>query len=249
VEGDIHGAWKRNRMRKAIESMSNHTIVCGIGATGMHVALELSHNSSPFVVIDRNAAKVERLKEEIGEFPHIIDDGTLDDVLEDAGIAKAKGLVSALTDDRDNLFVTVTARALNPNLRIICKCIEDDSAMKLRRAGADVVVSPSLIGGQRMATELLRPTALQFLDDILLDRDADRSIVEVTVASQSTASGKTLADAKLRDFGEALVVAIRNADGSHVYNPPAQHRLNPGQVLIVLLQSAEVGRLRSHLGA
>ena len=236
-------------MRKAIESMSNHTIVCGIGATGMHVALELSHNSSPFVVIDRNAAKVERLKEEIGEFPHIIDDGTLDDVLEDAGIAKAKGLVSALTDDRDNLFVTVTARALNPNLRIICKCIEDDSAMKLRRAGADVVVSPSLIGGQRMATELLRPTALQFLDDILLDRDADRSIVEVTVASQSTASGKTLADAKLRDFGEALVVAIRNADGSHVYNPPAQHRLNPGQVLIVLLQSAEVGRLRSHLGA
>lgn len=247
VEGDLGGFFRRNQMQRSLEKISDHVIVCGVGATGMHVAHELRDGGAPFVVIDRNPEKIARLEEEIGEFLHVVDEATLDHVLIEAGVERARGLVAALTDDPDNLYVTIASRALNEKLRIVSKCVADQAASKLRRAGADVVVSPSLIGGHRMASEILRPTVVQFLDNMLRDRATNRAIEEVAIPENSKVRGQSLARANFRRFGDALVVAIRHADGVHVYNPPADHRLEPGQVLIVMAETDRLQELRKHV--
>ena len=249
VEGDLQGLLWRNRMRRKLNEISGHVIVCGVGATGMHVVLELASSDTPFVVIDKNPAKIERLEEEIGEFLYVIDEATQDHALEMAGIKRARGIVAALTDDRDNLYVTIASRALNEELRIVSKCVADEANDKLKRAGADVVVSPSLIGGTHMASLMLRPSVVQFLDNMLRDRAINRRIEEVAVPENSKLAGSSLAAADFRRFGDALVVAIRHSDGQHVYNPPADHALEPGQVLIVMGEIGHLDALRKAVGA
>ena len=248
VEGDLGGLVRRNRMRRSLEHISDHVIVCGVGATGKHVVGELTDSNIPFVVVDRNESKIERLEEEIGEFLYVIDEATLDHALIEAGIERARGIVAALTDDRDNLYVTISSRALNEKLRIVSKCVKDEAADKLRRAGADVIVSPSRIGGVRMASQMLRPTVVQFLDNMLRDREANRRIEELVLLPDSKLLGATLAHANFRAFGDALVVAVRQTDGQHVYNPPADYILEAGQVLIVMARADEMNALRGHVG-
>ncbi len=249
VEGDLGGFFRRNRMHRSLEKVHDHVIVCGVGATGLHVVTELASSHTPFVVIDRDPAKIERLEEEIGEFLYVVDEATQDHALQEAGIARARGVVAALTDDRDNLYVTIASRALNDKLRIVSKCVQDEAADKLRRAGADVIVSPALIGGMRMASEMIRPTVVQFLDNMLRDHRSNRRIEEVAVPRGSKLAGTTLAEADFRQFGGALVVAIRTHDGEHVYNPPANHVLEPGQVLIVMATADSVDALRNYVSA
>ncbi len=247
VEGDLGGFYRRNRMRRTLERIKDHVIVCGVGATGIHVIAELSATDVPFVVIDRNQEAIDRLTEEIGDFLYVVDEATLDHALLEAGVDRARGIVCALTDDPDNLYVTIASRALNENLRIVSKCVADEAAAKLRRAGADVVVSPSLIGGNRMASEMLRPSVVQFLDNMLSDRVTNRGIEEIAIPNNSQLKGQSLARANFRRFGDALVVAIRHEDGEHQYNPPGDHRLQPGQVLIVMAETARLGELRKHI--
>lgn len=249
VEGDLQGLFRRNLMQRKLADISNHVIVCGVGATGMHVVVELASSATPFVVVDRDEAKIERLIEEIGDFLHVVDEATEDHTLLEAGIERARGVVAALTDDRDNLYVTIASRDLNEKLRIVSKCVQDEAADKLKRAGADVIVSPSLIGGMRMASEMLRPSVVQFLDNMLRDKATNRRIEEVAVPENSKLVGISLARADFRRFGDALVVAIRKQDGRHLYNPPADHRLEAGQVLIVMGETVQLDALRSAVNA
>ena len=249
VEGDLRGLFRRNRMRRKLTEISDHVIVCGVGATGTHVVLELAHSDTPFVVIDREVAKIERLEEEIGEFLYVIDEATQDHALIEAGIKRARGVVAALTDDRDNLYVTIASRALGEQLRIVSKCVQDEAGDKLKRAGADVIVSPSLIGGMRMASQMLRPSVVQFLDNMLRDKATNRRIEEVAVPENSKLAGNSLAAASFRDFGDALVVAIRDEEGQHIYNPPADHTLEAGQVLIVMGETGQLDLLRAYVNA
>lgn len=249
VEGDLQTVLGRNRMLRNLEKVQDHIIVCGVGATGMHVVAELAATRTPFVVIDRDAVKIDKLIAEHGEFPFVIDEATQDRALILAGIGRARGIVSALTDDRDNLYVTIAARALNDRLRIVSKCVADEAADKLRRAGANVVVSPSLIGGTRMASEMVRPTVVQFLDSMMRDRTVTRRIEEVAIPEQSKLSGKPLSRAGLRDFGDTLVLAVRRPDGSQLINPAADHKIESGQILIVLAEATQLARLREHCAA
>ncbi len=245
VEGDLRGALQRNKMRRLLDAVENHIIVCGVGATGSHVLGELIATRHPVVVIDTDIKRIERLTHEVGSFLHVIGDATEDEVLDKAGIHRARGLVACLTEDRDNLFVSLTARALNDGLRIVSKTVDSENAAKMRRAGADAVVSPAFIGGVRIASEMVRPTVVRFLDEMLRDPAGSLRIEEVPVAPGSPLEGSTLAQAQFRDRTETLVIAIRHPDGTNLYNPGPDTLLCGGQTLIVLAHADQVARVHA----
>ena len=249
VEGELREVFRRNRMRKRVEKMESHIIVCGVGRTGRHVLDELRATRTPFVCIDTDLDKMTRLGDEMPELVFIIGDATEDEVLEAAGIRRARGVVAALTDDKANLYVTLTARSLNPGLRIIAKAVEGSAEAKLRKAGADKVVSTNMIGGMRIASEMIRPNVTEFLDQMLHAPEHVLRIEEAVVGRESLAAGKTLGAVGLRKICDVLVVAVRSADGKYRFNPGAETLLEPGATLIVLGERTEIVRLRAAVEA
>lgn len=246
IEGDLRGVLRRNRMRRHISHLENHIIVCGVGTTGIHVVEEMLATQTPFVVVEMNTERLGRLIEEHGEerIPSIEGDATEDEVLEQAGVKRARGVVAALHEDKDNLFVTITARSLNPTARIVAKAVELSASTKLRKAGADAVVSPNYIGGMRMASEMIRPSVTQFLDLMLRDKDRNLRIEEVTIPARSELIGARLVETDIMTASDCLVIAIRRADGTHLYNPKPDTVLEREMCLIILAESAHVNRLR-----
>jgi voltage-gated potassium channel len=248
VEEDLRHALRRERMRKAIARMKDHIIVCGTGATGTTVVRELIATKRPFVVVDRDPERLARLETEFGKDKvlHVQGDATDDDVLAKAGIEHAMGLVAALPTDKDNLFVTVSARQINPRLRIVARAIEANTAPKLLKAGAHKVVSPNAIGGMRMVSELIRPTVVEFLDKMLRDRERNLRIEEVPVPPDSPLVGQPLRSAPIRRITQLLVIAAWEPEPDrYSYNPGPDYVLTAGVVLIVLGEVDDVIKLRA----
>ncbi|MFI5308625.1 MAG: potassium channel family protein [Polyangiales bacterium] len=247
VEGDIQGVLRRRNMQKRIDKLQGHFIVVGVGATGIHVVGELLASKVPFVVIDQNRERLEAVAEQLGpDMLYVDGDATMDTVLEQAGIGRAKGLAATLREDKDNVFVSITARALNPSLRIVAKVTEDNAETKLRRAGADSTVSPSYIGGQRLASELVRPSVVQFLDRM---RSQDLRVEEVPIPDGSPLIGSPLRNTTIRHQTNVLVLAVRQADGSYSYSPGPDFLLEKGQTLVVLCRSEDLDQLRAGIAS
>jgi voltage-gated potassium channel len=246
VEGDLQGVLRRRSMQRAIDTLSQHVIVCGVGTTGRHIATELKAVGIPFVVVDAKGDLLEELAQEFeDELLYVVGDATDDHVLELAGVARARGVISALNDDKANLFVTISARALNPTARIVAKSIESSTEAKLRRAGADAVVAPNYIGGVRLFSEMVSPKTVAFLDRIVqFGGGISVGIEAIDIPESSPLVGKRLAETQLRAAG-ALVVAVHRSDGDYIYNPGGEHLLEAGDSLIVLAESADVEALRS----
>ncbi|HEY1586128.1 MAG TPA: NAD-binding protein [Polyangia bacterium] len=254
IEGEFTKARTRRRMTKALDLIHDHIIVCGVGTTGVHVVEELVWTKWPLVAIDRDAARLERLQElTISMLPTVVGDATEDDILERAGIRRARGIVAALTDDKDNLFIVVSARQLNPKLRIIAKGVDMAASEKLKRAGADSVVNPAFIGGVRMVSEMIRPQVVEFLDLMLRDKDKNLRIEEVMVPKGSPLVGKPIFEAQIRKNTNLLVVAVReppeapSQPGRFVYNPGPETRIVENMALIVLGETESVHKLRSSI--
>ena len=221
-------------MEKAIEKLTSHYIVCGAGATGTYVVTELLDTGKPFVVVERDHERVQRLKH-LGCDLVIEGDATEDEVLLAAGIEKAAGLVSCLPGDKDNLFVTVTARQLNKTLRIVAQNVETGAMGKLLQAGASVTVSTSRIGGLRLVSELVRPSVTTFLDSMLRDKKANIRFAEVTVEPGSVLEGKTLGEVRIDKDPGLPVLALRSpGDKDFHFEPAHTDRLEAGVVIIVM---------------
>ncbi|MFO0685032.1 MAG: potassium channel protein [Sandaracinus sp.] len=246
VEGDLGGALRRNRMKQLLSHLRDHIIICGAGTTGIHVIEELVHSHVRFCVIDTNEARLLELAERFGEakFPYVVGDAADDESLRAAGVEHAQGVVAALSEDKDNLFVTITASALNPKARIVAKAIEVSSRAKMIRAGAKAVVSPTQIGGLRLASEAIRPTVVEFIDLMLRDPKQNLRIEEVAIPESSTLVGAALKDTNIRRESKVLVIAVRLRDGRYEYNPQPEFELESGATLIVLAETAEMARLR-----
>jgi len=246
VEGVLGKAFRRRRMNKRINSLSDHLVVVGCGRTGHYVIDELHTVKQPFVVIERDADKIERYNEEEygGELLFIVGDATEDSTLKEAGIERAAGLVSALTDDRDNLFVTLSARELNPKARIVSKVVDSENEPKILRAGADSTVSPTRIGGLRLASELVRPKVTEFLDQMMRLTEKNLRFDEVELPKDSKYIKKSLAQIPIRQKTNLLVVALHEPTGEFIYNPSPDQPLQPGIQLIVIGEPDEVQRLR-----
>ncbi len=245
VQGVLGSRWRGRRMKKQIEDLTDHVVIAGAGSTGMHVISELRAANVPFVVIDTNHRRTEHLAEELceGKMLYVIGDATDDSVLLAAGITRASAVIAALTEDKDNLFVTLSARSLNPSARIVAKVIASDAIPKMMRAGANATVSPNMIGGRRMASEIMRPTVVEFIDQMLHDRTEDLRLEEVVIPAESSFVGKTLREAPIRAETNLLVVALR-VEGKFVYNPEPSTELDVGSVLVVIGPQENVARLR-----
>jgi voltage-gated potassium channel len=246
VENVIGQAWRRQRMKKIIEGLSQHVVVAGIGSTGKHVVEEMIATSTPFVVIDSNLAHLQRLSKELmdGKMLFVHGDATTDHILIEAGVDRAKGVIAALTHDPENLFVTLSSRALNARARIVTKVVDAEAVPKMIRAGANATVSPTIIGGRRLASELIRPDVVEFLDQMMNERDKNLRFEEVVVPPTSSCVGRSLRDVPLRRDARILVVAIRDKERRFHYSPGPDHVIEAGSVLVVLGAAAHMQGVR-----
>lgn len=250
VEGAIGQALRRRRMEREISRLSGHIVVAGAGGTGKHVVEELFATQTPFVVIDRSDHVLHELSTELcgGKMLYVHGDATLDHFLLDAGVSRARGVVAALTHDKDNLYVTLSARSLNPTARIVSKVVEEEAAPKILKAGASSIVNPTMIGARRLASELIRPYVNEFLDQMLRDKDKNLRLEEVSVGPGSAFVGLALKDTPIRRETRALVVALRGTDRIFVYNPEPDLIIHEGATLIVLGEADSIVRLRQLVG-
>jgi voltage-gated potassium channel len=232
VEGELTDVLRRRKMKKTISELANHYIVCGMSATGNYIIDELVKTGRSFVVVDKDPDKI-RLLQEAGIL-NIEGDATHEAILEEANIRKAAGLLTALHFDADNLVVVVTARGICAQLKIVAKAINEESERKLRQVGADRVVMPNFIGGLRMASEMIRPSVVSFLDVMLRSKDTTVRVEEIVISRESSLVGKTLGDAGILDIEGVTVVALSEKDGSHRFNPPRDRVLQDEDVVIVM---------------
>ena len=231
-------------MLKEISNLKDHFIVCGIGDIGSTVVKELIQTKRDFVVVDTDTEKLEKLSA-MEKILYINDDATNDETLINAGVYKAQGLITILSEDKDNLFVTLTAKQLNPNLRIVSKGVGEHAIKKLKMAGADSVVLSNAIGGLRMVSELIRPAAVGFLDKMLrTQKGKSYRFEEVTIPAGSKFIGQTLAEANLLQNTRLLLVAIKGEEGDFIYNPESTSLIKDETVIVVMGESVETNKLR-----
>jgi voltage-gated potassium channel len=248
VEGQLGQVFWRKRMRQAIAALREHYIVCGAGTVAGHVLEELVRVQRPVMAIVPVGATPPTL-EVGGELLYLQGDPADEEVLRDAGVERARGLVPALESDRDNVLVTLTARQVKPDLRIVAMLADHRNEAKLRRAGADAVVSPYRIGGLRMASELIRPVAVTFLDQMLRDRDRNLRVDEVRIGVGSPAIGQRVGDLKVNEQPGLLLLALVAPDGErYEYKPEASSRVEPGSTLVVMGSPQAAEQLRARLG-
>lgn len=234
VEGELKRMLGRRRMEKDISRLEGHDIVCGADETAQTIIQELLATRRDFVVVDADRARLDKLAA-AAPFLFVEGDPADDDVLRKAGIEKARGVLLSLPTDEANLFVTVTARQLNPRVRIVAKGIDIKSHEKMVRAGADYAVSPTFIGGMRMVSQMIRPAAVTFLDMMLRERDRAYRVDEVTVEPGSPLAGKPLSATAVREKRDALLVAVKREGGpGYVFNPPGDTVLRERDVLVFI---------------
>ena len=243
LEFELDKLFGRRRMERELERISGHYIICGAGRVGRSAAREFERNKVPFVVIE---AKEARAEEQTDNWIAIVGDATQEKVLRSAQIERAKGIVAATTTDATNIYIVLTAKSLNPKLKIIARASEDAAEKHLKTAGADVVVSPYGFAGHRIAQSFLRPNVVDFLD-IAVSRDAHEELVieEVKVNDGSRIAGKTIGTSLIhRDMG-IMVLAIRRSDGQPRFNPTADEPILAGDNLIVMGEAAKLRQLES----
>lgn len=249
VEMDLAHAFRTRRTMKEIAKLRQHIIVAGAGRTGRQVVRELKAAGVPHVVIERNPDHGETLR---GIFPDALvleGDATRDETLVQAQVGAARGLVSCLSADTDNLFVCLSARDLQPNLTIVARAYDEETMQKLYKAGADHVVSPNLTGGIRMASMLVRPQVVSFLDVVTRGDGLSLRMEQVRIPANSALADRTLAEAKLRQKTGLIVIAVRRIDarqkeGELIYNPGPDALVRSGDVLIVLGEQEQIEALK-----
>ncbi len=247
VEGELKDIFRRRKMLKQIQQLKDHFIVCGAGETGQFVIEELIKSGHSFVVIDLDEGHLEKVQH-LGQFPVLKGDADDDEVLDAAGLERARGLVTALPDDRDNLMVTVTVRQKNPTIRIVARCAEAGMVDKLIRAGANSAVSPNMIGGLRLASELIRPGVVGFLDQMLRNQSRTLRVEEIAVPQVSPWVGKTIHDIGIHRRFDLLALALRRSTGDMVYNPQGDAVLASADVLVVMGDVEKVWKAREAAG-
>lgn len=232
---------QQRRLEEERMKLSNHYIIAGYGRMGQQVVRDLKRHGVPFLVIDSNPDIQEDLIER--GIPFLIGDATQDETLLEAGIERAQGFVAALSSDADNVLAVLTARGLNPNLRITARASNERTESKLRRAGADRVVSPYTIGGHRLTLATLRPTVHDFFESMFHETDSDIDIGELMIGDHSPLAGQTLSGCDLRRVWRVNVIGVRRTDGRFLFNPPADYVIAPGETLIVMGPAEQIRAL------
>ena len=245
IEMELPELFGRRRVRRMIDKLRDHYIVCGYGRVGRAAAFELQRAGMPTVVVDRDPERVERAVR--AGLLGVNADSTRDETLIEAGVSRARGLIAALATDADNLFVILSARNLNSGLKVAARAGEEEAEEKLRRAGADVVFAPYSSAGHQLARSLLRPHVVQFLDVATSSIGLDVRIEQVRVAAASEFVSRSLKQLQVRRELGVIVLAIRKASGQMQFNPPADAVIEADDFLIVMGEHDNLRRLESLL--
>jgi voltage-gated potassium channel len=242
-EGEFQRFLGRKKVEKTIEEIKGHYIVCGYGRIGSLICKEFAAKPIPFVVVESNPVVLEKLEQDGILF--LRGNATEDLTLLEAGIMRAKGLVSVVTSDTENVYITLTARGLNPDLFILARAGEAGSDIKLQRAGANKVISPYQIGGSRMAQAILRPNVVDFIEIATGHDHIDLQMEEIFIPESSPFLGKNLQDAGLRRDTGVMIVGIKKASGRMVFNPDSSSMIEARDTLIVLGQPQSIVKLEN----
>ena len=232
----------RKKMEKAIRAIKDHYIICGYGRMGQAIAEELRARKAPYVVVENNPQQLPKLIAEKSLF--IEGDATDENVLISAGVERAKGLITVAPSDADNTFIVLTAKGLNPNLFIVARSIKVEDEPKLRRAGADRVMSPYILGGKRMAWAVLRPTVVDFLDSVIGSESLQLEIGEATVTAISEFAGSTIRESGIREKSGATVIGVRTKTGALTSSPSPDIRIQEGDILVVVGTPGQIESLQ-----
>ena len=243
VEGQLRSILGRKKLEQKISKLKGHYIICGYGRIGTNICHELGDNPIPFVVVENEPAKIERLNRD--GYLFVDGDATLDETLVRAGIRQAKGLITAVTSDTENVYITLTARGLNPDLFILARASDESAETKLKRAGASKVISPYVMGAARMTQAILRPSVVDFLEIATTTKHYELQIEESRVATDSALVGKSLITSGIKkDFG-VIIVGIKKDDGQMHFNPAPDTMIESGDVLITLGEQSAIDNLEA----
>ena len=228
-------------MQKQISELKNHFIICGFGRIGRIICNELHDDNIDFVIIEQNVSAIEEIEK--GKYLFLEMDATSEEALMAAGIMNARGLVTAVNSDANNVFITLTARGLRPDIFVLARASEEKNEEKLMKAGATRVVSPYLIGAKRMAQMLKKPTVVDFIDIATMGSHLGLIMEEAKVRANSNLIGKTLIDGHLRqDFG-VIIVAIKKMSGDMIFNPMPSEKLEAGDIIVVIGKREDLKRM------
>ncbi|MFC0605947.1 potassium channel family protein [Winogradskyella pulchriflava] len=235
---------KQRKMQKKIDAMSNHIIICGYGRNGKQAAQKLLAYNKPFVIIERDKDIIEKFQEE--GIPFVFGNANEDEVLFEAGIERASTLISALPSDADNLFVVLSARQINKKMTIISRASQETSYEKLKLAGANNVILPDRIGGDHMASLVVVPDLVEFIDNLGIVGERNINIEEVKVEQlYNVSEEKTIRDLDLRKKTGCTVIGFKDDKGEYIVNPEADTKLVSGSKIIVLGRPEQIQKLNS----
>jgi voltage-gated potassium channel len=247
VKGQLTGFFRRRVVKRQVDRLENHYIICGYGRVGQAVARHFGTQKARFVVVDTDPASLARA--ETDGFLVVEGDATGDEALEAAGIKKAKGLVAAVGSDADNIYVTLSSRVLNPSLFIVARAGSDETVNKLQRAGADRVVSPYGIGGKQMATLMLKPLVSEYLEVVTGSGMLEFRVEELRLGDQCCAVGRSIEDLAVRkQTGSSILAVRRGGSGSVDTNPSPESILEAGDTIIAIGTPAEITKLEELVG-
>ncbi len=246
VEGELSGILRKKQMNKQIKQLNNHYIVCGGGETGCPLVAELIKNKEQVVLIELEEENITNCSD-IENLLYVRGDATDDQNLLSAGIKRAAGIIIALPSDKDNLYITMTARMLKSDIRIISRMTNPKLEAKLKKAGANSVVSPNFIGALRMASEMIRPAAVDFLDTMLRSSKHNLRIHQIKISEGSHAAGKKISESGIRDKYNLLILGLKKDSGEIEFNPVPSQLLKEGLILIVMGDVQNVARARKDL--
>ena len=234
VEGELRRILGRRKLEKQISELQNHYIICGFGRIGRIIVAELNAASIPLVVIEQNQECITEL--EALQILYLNQDATSDDALLEAGLSKARGLVTAVSSDADNVFIALSAKGLRPDIFILARASDEKNESKLLRAGASRVVCPYQMGGRRMAEILHKPTVVDFIDQTMMRSELGLQMEEAVISEQSALNGKTVMSSQLRQDYGVIIVAIKRSGGAMVFNPGPNEVFQAGDVIVFIGQ-------------
>ncbi|MCG6892654.1 MAG: potassium channel protein [Desulfobacteraceae bacterium] len=241
VEGELRRILGRRKLERQISALRNHFIICGYGRIGSVIAQELASENIPFVIIEEDPAKAEIL--ELDHVLYITKDATAEESLISAGIAYARGIVTAVQSDANNVFITLTAKDLRPDIFVLSRASDEKNETKMRKAGATRVVCPYLMGGRRMAQLLTRPTVMDFIDTATMDHKLGLSMEEAVIGDASNLVGKSLMDSHIRQDYGVIIVAIKKPSSEMIFNPGPMEKLEAGDVIVVIGKKEDLQRM------
>ena len=246
ISGEIQQVLGRGLMARSLAGLNNHLIVCGFGRVGRVVCREFSRQGLPFVIVDRQTDLIQEFNMAGGIA--VIGDGTSDEVLRRAGVDRARALVSVLPSDADNLYITMSARLLNAKLFIVARAEGEEAEQKLLRAGADRVVAPYAIGGNKVAQAVLRPTVVEFVELATRTEHLELQLEQTEVRPESALVGTTLTQSRVRADLGLIIVAIKKKHGAMIYTPAAETVLEAGDILVALGKRSQLDQLEQLTG-